>query len=306
MKKSPGSVAVVGGMNMDIGGRAEGALLLRDSNPGSVSLRPGGVGRNIAQDLRLLGLEVSLVSALGDDAFGRALQESCGRIGLDLTMSLVCPGERSSVYLYVNDEGGDMLLAISDMDVTQKLTPAVLAPLLPRLNGFDALVLDANLSGETLSFLAERLTPPLYADPVSAAKAPRLLPILPRLAAMKPNLLEARALTGETDPERAARALLQTGLRRVFLSLGESGILAAEGETLLRLPPEPVRVLSTNGAGDAATAALVWAGVQGLDLAQSARAAQLAGALTCECPEANTPRLAELPEKFGMRNSELY
>ena len=289
------SVAVIGGMNMDIGGSADGTLRLRDSNPGRVSLRPGGVGRNIAHNLRLLGLEVSLVSAVGDDPFGRALLQSCEALGLDVSMTLVRPRERSSTYLYVNDEGGDMLLAVSDMDIVDRISPEVLTPLLERLNRFDAVVLDANLSQAALNFLAEKIRVPLYADPVSAAKAKKLLPVLPKLRAIKPNRLEAEALTGETDPERAARALTAAGVGRVYLSMGGDGALAAEGETVLYLPRREVQVVNTTGAGDAVTAALVWADVQGLDLEQSARAAQLAGAMTCECPGANDPRLAEIP-----------
>ena len=260
-EQKPKTVAVIGGMNMDIGGSAVGTLRLRDSNPGRVTLRPGGVGRNIAHDLRLLGAEVSLVSAVGDDAFGRALLESCEALGMDVSMTLRRPRERSSTYLYVNDEGGDMLLAVSDMDIVDRISPAALEPLLSRLNGFDALVLDANLSEASLRFLAERLSVPFYADPVSAAKAPKLLPILPRLAALKPNRLEAEALTGEKDPERAAGALLRKGVKRVLISRGEEGMLAAEGDTRLYLPRREVTVVSTTGAGDAATAAMVWAGV---------------------------------------------
>jgi pseudouridine kinase len=304
IERKSGKVAVIGGMNMDIGGSAAGKLRLRDSNPGLVSLRPGGVGRNIAHNLRLLGLEVSLVSALGDDPFGRALLESCQALGLELSMTQVRPRERSSTYLYVDDDGGDMLAAISDMEIIDRLSPAYLEPLLPRLNGFDALVVDANLSQASLRFLAERATVPLYADPVSVAKAGKLLPILPRLAALKPNRLEAEALTGETDPERALRALLAAGIKRVYLSLGGDGALAGEGETLLRLPRREVQVVSTTGAGDAVTAALVWAGVRGLDLERSARFAQMAGAMTCECREANNPKLGEIAEQFGMRSSE--
>ncbi len=297
-------VAVIGGMNMDIGGSASGALRLRDSNPGAVTLRPGGVGRNIAHDLRLLGLEVSLVSALGDDPFGRALLESCEALGLDMSMTQVRPRERSSTYLYVNDDGGDMLAAVSDMEIIDRVSPAYLEPLMERLNSFDALVLDANLSQASLRFLAERATAPLYADPVSAAKAKKLLPVLPRLRALKPNRLEAEILTGEKDPEKAARALLAAGVKRVYLSMGGDGALAAEGERLLRLPRREVRVVSTTGAGDAVTAALVWAGVRGLDLEAAARFAQLAGATTCECREANNPKLGEIirNSEFGMRN----
>ena len=245
---------------MDIGGSPSAGFRLRDSNPGTVSLRPGGVGRNIAHDLRLLGAEVGLVTALGDDPLGAALRRACEAVGLDLSMALVVPGARSSSYLYVTDGAGDMLAGVSDMEITERLTPDFLAPLQPRLNAADAVVLDANLSEETLAFLAERCTAPLCADPVSAAKARRLLRALPRLAAIKPNALEAAALTGEDDPVRAARALLAAGVKRVFVSLGAEGMLAAEGETLLRLPCPPCRVVNTTGAGDAATAAIVWAG----------------------------------------------
>lgn len=293
-------IAVIGGMNMDIGGSANAALRLRDSNPGLVSLRPGGVGRNIAHDLRLLGAEVSLVSAVGDDAFGQELLASCEALGLDVSMTQIRPRERSSTYLYVNDDSGDMLLAVSDMDIVDRISPQVLEPLLSRLNGFDAVVLDANLSQAALNDLAEKLTVPLYADPVSTAKAGKLLPILPRLRAIKPNLLEARSLTGEREPEKAARALLDQGVQRVFLSLGEEGMLAASGESLLRLPREETLVINTTGAGDAATAAMVWADVMGLDLWQSAKAAQLAGAVTCQCREANNSGLGKIAEKFGI------
>ena len=87
--KSVGAAVVFGGINMDIWGRPAGALVPKDSNPGTVSLRPGGVGRNIAHDLRLLGLEVSLVAAIGGDIYATAISESCLALGIDLSLSLI-------------------------------------------------------------------------------------------------------------------------------------------------------------------------------------------------------------------------
>lgn len=101
----------------------------------------------------------------------------------------------------------------------------------------DAVVLDANLEAETLVFIAENCTVPLYADPVSTAKAPRLLGALKRLRAIKPNAMEAMALTGEKDPERAALALLERGVEQVFISLGRDGMLAARA----RAPAAPAK-----------------------------------------------------------------
>ena len=291
-------IAVVGGMNVDICGRPLHRPVLRDSNPGRVTVRPGGVARNIAQDLRLLGMDVRLLSAVGDDAYGSLLLHACAKNGIDASLCLCVDDLGSSTYLYITDEHGDMQLAVSDMAVTERITPAVIAERLDALNAARAVVIDANLPAETLRYLAAHVTAPLHADPVSTGKAARLLPILPFLRCLKPNALEAETLTGETEPEEAARALLKMGVGRVFLSLGAQGMIAAEGDTLLNLPCAQARVINTTGAGDAVTAALVWAGVQGLDLETSLCFALKAGAVATECVEANNPALAELPESF--------
>ena len=293
-------IAVVGGMNVDIGGRPARKPVLRDSNPGKVSVRPGGVGRNIAHDLRLLGLEVKLLSAVGADEHGGLLLQSCAAHGIDTSLCLRTEDENSSTYLYITDEHGDMELAVADMDVTARITPTVIEERLPALNAARAVVLDANLPEETLRYLAEHVTVPLYADPVSTAKAVRMRGILPRLACLKPNAMEAETLTGEADPEQAARALVEAGVERVFLSLGHQGMIAADAHQLLNLPCEQARVLNTTGAGDAVTAALCWAGVHGLSLEQSLRFALRAGAITCECLEANNPALAALSGQWSV------
>ena len=54
---------VVGGVNIDIGGRSHKALVPSDSNPGCVTTALGGVGRNIAHNLALMGTEVRMLTA---------------------------------------------------------------------------------------------------------------------------------------------------------------------------------------------------------------------------------------------------
>lgn len=285
------SAVVIGGANMDICGSPSGKLIAEDSNPGAVSVRPGGVGRNIAHNLCLLGLDVSLITALGGDIFSAGLLESCRALGMDMRMARSLPERRSSTYLYVTDESGDMHVGISDMDIVESVSPEWLSQHIARINRADAVVIDANLPEASIAYLAANCTAPMIADPVSTVKALRLKSILPRLRAIKPNALEAAALTGEQEPERAAKALLRAGVKQVYVSLGPDGILAAQGESLIRLPCENRPVVNTTGAGDAATAAIVWAGVHGLDLASTAVAALRAGAITAACPDTNSPGL---------------
>lgn len=284
-------VTVVGGANTDICGRPAQALVRHDSAPGQVSVRHGGVGRNIACDLARLGLRTRFVTALGDDGFGASVAEGCRSCGVDMSLTRIVPGARSPVYLYLSDEKGEMDAAVSDMEVMAALTPAYLRAHLSELDESDAVVLDGNLPEETIAFLCEKLRAPIVADPVSTAKAPRFASVLGRLAAIKPNLLEARALTGKQNPEDCADALLRSGVGSVFISLGAKGLLAASGEERVLLPCERTELVSATGAGDAATAAIVWATVRGLGLAAAARAAVMAGAIAAASEEASPPLL---------------
>ena len=213
-------------------------------------------------------------------------------LGIDMSLSRILTDMRSSTFLYVTDETGDMEIGIADMEIAKCITPEYLARHIDEINKFGAVVLDANIEQEAIEYIAAHTSAPVYADPVSTAKAVRLLPVLDRIAALKPNIYEAEKLTGEIDPEKAALALVKAGVKRVFISLGEEGMLAADENEVVRMPREFVTVVNTTGAGDAATAAIVWAGMHGMSLEQSARAAVKAGAITACCEGANNPELS--------------
>lgn len=284
---------------MDIEGSPAAELIMRDSNPGFVSIRPGGVGRNIAHNLRNLGMELSFITAIGGDLYATGLRDNCNALGMDMSMALVLPERRSSVYLYVNDEKGDMRVAVSDMDIINCITPQYLAPLMDKINSFSALVMDANLPVESIAFLTENCKVPIYTDPVSTIKAKKLVPFLGKIYALKPNMIEAEAMTGEKEPEKAAKALVKAGVKRAFISLGSDGMLACDENECLKLPCIPTEVVNTTGAGDASAAAMVWAGIHGFSLRKSAEAAVRAGAITAQCQEPNNPELIELTKYFN-------
>ena len=188
-------IAVFGSANMDILGMTEKTLLLRDSNIGTVEIKPGGVGRNIASRICENGAECMLFTAFGSDVLADGLKAECIRLGMDISQCLTLEG-RSNVYLCVHDETGDMLTAINDMGLMKELTPAYAKSILPALNACDLCVLDANLSEETLAFVAAHATVPLLMDAVSCAKARRALAVMPCLEGIKPNIYEAQLLTG--------------------------------------------------------------------------------------------------------------
>ena len=272
-------VAVVGAVNMDICGSPFTKLIPKDSNPGLVRHNPGGVGRNIAHNLRLLDVPVKFLTAFGSDLYAAELKQSCESLGMDIS-DAVYTDRSTSTYLYITDEQGEMQLAVCDTDVEDCINASYLENKLDVLNRAQLVLFDANLTEETVSFIAEHVTVPLFADPVSAKKSERLRGAIHRLHTFKPNDIEAMYMTGEDTPEKAAHALVKMGVRRAYVSCGADGIVAAEDEWLVHLSCEPSKVVNTTGGGDASMAALVWAYTQNMSLEQSARAALRAGAVT--------------------------
>nr|WP_255561415.1 PfkB family carbohydrate kinase [Gilliamella sp. ESL0443] len=117
-------VVVVGSCNMDVTGYSDKQLVYGDSNPGKIRCTPGGVGRNIAENLALLGLDTYLISMIGDDFYGAQLIEHTRKSGVNMDHCHVVKGDRTSTYLSLLDESGEMVIAVNDMDIINKLTQA--------------------------------------------------------------------------------------------------------------------------------------------------------------------------------------
>ncbi len=290
-------IAVAGGVNVDIGAQSFQKLRAKDSNPGRVHTSVGGVGRNIAHNLRLLGAEVEFLTALGGDGYARSMRESCKWLGVGLSHALRVEDAMTSTYVYISDERGDMALAVADMAICEKLTPAYFEENLALLNGAALVVADTNLPQASLIYLAENLSVPLFVDPVSVSKAEKLRDILPRIHTLKPNALEAELLSGvpvvdRNSARRATRKLIDLGVKQVFLSLGKEGFLAAaEDETVWQPAPE-AELVNTTGAGDALMAGIAWSWLRGENLSKTAAIGAAAAAITIECEETINPALS--------------
>ncbi|MBO4447197.1 MAG: carbohydrate kinase family protein [Bacteroidales bacterium] len=251
-------ICVIGGANVDIGASASGPFIAGDSNPGTVTVAPGGVARNIAHNLTLLGDKVRLVTVFGDDSFGLMLRESCAAAGMDLSLSEVRSGARNACFVSLNGSDGELLGGVSDMAITELMTPEWLEARIDAINEADAVVADTNLSVETLSMLIACCQPPLYIDAVSCAKVVRLRPALavsrfPGTGSitLKCNRLEAEAL-GNLD---------FSSVNRIFVSKGSEGVEIIENADHSHYPASAsAGIVSTTGAGDALLAGIVHCG----------------------------------------------
>ena len=119
------SVVVVGGANMDIKAHSGHLVELRTSNPGTTVSTPGGVGRNIAENLARLGSPTHLVAPIGRDAFGEEVLAATRAAGV-VVDHVVATTEATGTYLAVLDASGELVVAVSSMRATDGLTVAQL------------------------------------------------------------------------------------------------------------------------------------------------------------------------------------
>ena len=284
-------IAGIGGANMDVHGRSDCAILLRDSNPGTLHMSMGGVCRNVCENLARLGYDVRLCSVVGDDGNGRTLMEGCRAAGINMDGVQMLRGERTSTYISLNDEAGDMLVAMSDMHIIKRMDARFVDACMDTLLGAEMVVCDGNLSPSTVERLTEVCHRPLYLDPVSTAWSRQLRPWIGQFHTVKPNRMELSALTGlpcETDEELllACDVLRGTGVQRVFVSLGAEGMFYRGPEGTLRGRSRPIeRMANATGAGDAALAGIIHADLCGMDARGALQCAMAAGILAIQSPD---------------------
>lgn len=293
-------VLVIGAAGLDLKGYAAGALRLGATNPGQVRRSVGGVARNIAENLARLGQPVFLVSAVADDEAGRWVLERTRGAGVEVSHVAVVPQGRTGTYLAVLDEQGNLVVAVDDMGILETITPRYLQDRRSLFEQAAMVILDANLSPAALRSairLARRCGVPVAADPTSPTLAMRLRPFLPELFLVTPNAAEAEALTGLPasnidEALFAARYLTALGVQVAIITMAEMGLVYAAGDLSGHIPALRTEIVDFTGAGDALTAAVIFALLHEIPVEEAVRLGVAAAALTLRSRETVSPELS--------------
>ncbi len=279
-------VVGIGAANVDIHGHSKQMIRLRDSNPGHMETSVGGVTRNICDNAARLGVEMKLISAFGDDAFADKIMKSCDEVGIDASHSLILEGHSSSMYLSILDEKRDMYVAMSDMEVLQKLNTEFLQSKNIVISSAKMIVCDACLPLEVLEHLVHAYGHriPILIDPVSCAYSEKIKSMIGKFAAVKPNLMELEILSGikienDDDLHQATLKLIEQGVHHVYVSLGERGCFYMNETRLgqLRALKPLENMMNATGGGDAFMGAIVYSMMNELSVEQTLDYALSAG-----------------------------
>lgn len=291
-------ICIVGGANVDIQGFPHAKLISRDSNPGTVKISAGGVGRNIAENLARMGCRVKLVTALGNDANGRKLMERSAFCGIDMSHSLVINSMATSTYLCILDEKGDMVDAIADMSIFDSIDDAFADEKKDVIENSGLCIIDTNIPSSVIEHIVRsHNSKAFFLDTVSTAKAVKVKDCIGCFHTIKPNLLEAEVLSGikinnEDDCRRSSSYFLNKGVKRVFITMGQDGLYYDDGFHQEHIRAPHIKVVNATGAGDAFAAALAVGYMNDFDTEYAARFAMAASILALSHEDTINPGIS--------------
>jgi pseudouridine kinase len=292
----PGAV-VIGGANVDMKARSAAAATAHTSNPGHGSMAPGGVGRNIAENLARLGDRVHLVSVVGRDPLGDSLLQHTAAAGVRIE-HVARTDRPTGTYTAVLDANGELIVAIADMEAIADLGPDQIQGARDVVAGAGVVVLDGNLGREAFEYALDLAAGVRTVfEPVSVPKAAALADAVDaRIHAVTPDRDELAALTGlpvrtERQLRTAAQALHDRGVEVVWVTLGERGSLLSTSDGATDIPSLPTTVVDVTGAGDSMIAAFCHALLDGGSPSDAARLGHAAAALTVASPHTVRPDL---------------
>ena len=262
-------VAIYGATNIDVQAVCYNKYIPADSNPGYSYISMGGVGRNIAENCVRLGLHVDLVTVIGDDELSSMVVNDCARLGIGIEQSIFLRNAATPRYICLLDSDGNLAGAVAAMEALESFGVAEFEKRTEAGDNADVIVIDANLPEAVIEAACKRWkTKTLFFDPVSAAKAGKAFNCLGNFSIVKPNLLESLLLAGlehtaaepiHVTATKSAEALHKRGVREVFVSLSSEGLLyfCESGCGIVRTLDMPI--VNVSGAGDAASAGIIWA-----------------------------------------------
>lgn len=306
-------IIVLGGANIDIVGFTDVPLVLKDSNQGFLKISMGGVGRNIAENLVRLGLNIKLITVIGDDNHGLQLKAHSQQIGLDVLDSLFLKNKPTSVHLAIMDEHNDMALGLSAMSVYDQFSVAFIKKKHRILQKATCIVLDTNMPKSVLDYVASHYAhKKLFLDAVAGSKASRAKAILEHLYLLKVNRLEAEILSGlkinkPSDILKLANFFHQKGVENLCITLGSDGAFYSNATMHGNIKPQKTTIINTNGAGDAFMSGLIFADLQEKNIQESAAFGMACAAVTLNHQDNVHPDLQqELLKTQPLQNESLF
>ncbi|EGC32322.1 hypothetical protein DICPUDRAFT_155738 [Dictyostelium purpureum] len=301
-------VVVVGGAVIDMISHPYklSGFQYQTSNPGSMNVKMGGVGRNIAEVLTRLELNPLFISLLGDDIHSHILLEEFNNLNMSTYGIASKENSKTAIYNAIMDEKGDLAVAIAQMDIFDHITPNYIQHFTDKLDKSEMIVFDGNIPTESMKYLASLSSSKkikLWFEPTSVFKSSKIVDsqIISHITFISPNRDELFKLSQEIlskhlvsnidkftnlnfenkqdleNIKKHSNVLIEAGIKHVVAKLGKQGVLLtfkdSEGKiqyVMFNAPDlKDTEIVDVNGSGDSLVACSIYSLLSGNDLSKS-------------------------------------
>ncbi|KQO37180.1 5-dehydro-2-deoxygluconokinase [Aeromicrobium sp. Leaf245] len=271
----------------------------------------GGTTANVAVAAARLGHRVAALTGVGDDPFGRFVRRAFRDLGVDdshvvvvpelatpVTFCEIFPPDDFPLYFYRKPSAPDMNLTVDQVDLELVRAVDLLWVTTSGMSeepsrSTQLAMLEARSSARSAGSGRRHHTvldldyrPMFWSDPADATV--QVQKMLPHVSVAVGNREECEVAVGETDPDRAADALLDAGVELAVVKQGPKGVLAKTRHERVESPPILIEPVNGLGAGDSFGGSLVHGLLAGLPLEQLLRNANAAGAIVASRLECST------------------
>lgn len=283
----------------------------------------GGSATNVAVAAARLGRHAALITRVGNDPFGRYVRREAARLGVDpvhiaplavpdgpptpVTFCELHPPNDFPLYFYRYPTAPDLMIEPDELPLDDIRAAGVYWSTVTGLSAEPSRAAHfaawqaRGRRAHTVLDLDYR--PMFWSGPEEARKQVGLA--LDHVTVAVGNGEECEVAVGESDPQRAADALLDRGLELAVVKQGPKGVLAATREERVEVPPFAVEVVNGLGAGDAFGGALVHGLLSGWPLRRTLAFANVSGAIVASRLACSTamPTAAEVEAALASRPS---
>ncbi|SDH68890.1 pseudouridine kinase [Alteribacillus persepolensis] len=285
-----GRITCIGGANVDRKSQLKSSLQYGTSNPVTVSQTCGGVARNIAENLGRLDAAASLLTVVGNDQEGEWLLEMTQPYA-NTSQTMRIPQMNTGTYTAVLNDKGEMLLALSDMEICEAADQAFIDKHWNHIASSSIVLLDTNFPDDVLKMVIERCNQeniPLCIAPVSAPKIKKLPADLSGITWFIVNVDEAMALTGAASGNlrEASGRIIDRGVKNVIITRGEKGIFykTERGEEGA-IPAPKTNVVDVTGAGDSFISGFLYGMNKGASFKEACKTGMACSMITLQTKE---------------------
>ena len=273
----------------------------------------GGSAANVTVAAARLGNSAALISGVGDDPFGRFVRAELARLGVDnryvathgefptpVTFCEIFPPDDFPLYFYRKPSAPDLQVTPAELDTdavrSARLYWSTVTGLSEEPSRSAHFAAWEARSRAPLTVLDLDYRPMFWESPAAATEQVRRA--LAHVTVAVGNREECEIAVGETNPQRAADALLDLGVELAIVKQGPRGVLGKTKHTSVTVPPNEVDVVNGLGAGDSFGGSLIHGLLRGWPLEKTLRYANAAGAIVASRLECSTamPTAAEVAE----------